>query len=236
MYHSIGTFISEDALGIYTIKTKQFLSQLHHLSDLGPGVVVPLQRAPSLDDSLHIAITFDDGYSDKLFTAAPLLAKSGFPFTVFICSGAVAERRNGFLRPEEVCELAELPGVQIGSHTVNHVRLTTCDDKELKYELKSSKSYLEDLIGRSVTCVSYPHGDVNHRVRNMASALGYTIGCTSRFDINLSGRDSLLLCRSEILASDELSTFQQKIRGDWDWRRWRQDDPAQSEKRKPPLT
>ena len=93
-------------------------------------------------------------------------------------------------------------------------------------ELVGSRSYLEDLIGAKVNLLSYPHGAVNGRVRNMAENAGYQIGATSRFDINEYNRDPLLLCRTDIWAQDNLSTFRQKLQGDWDWNRWRSSDPA----------
>jgi peptidoglycan/xylan/chitin deacetylase (PgdA/CDA1 family) len=133
----------------------------------------------------------------------------------------VSERKSGFLTPEDVCELASLPGATIGSHSVHHPHLSTCDDLKLKTELSESKAYLEDLLGNEITHLSYPHGSVNRRVRDMAENIGYRIGATSRFDINQSNRNPLLLCRSLIEADDTLAILEQKLQGDWDWNRWR---------------
>lgn len=41
----------------------------------------------------RFCVTFDDGYRDNLENAAPLLAASGTPATVFVVSGAVGSRR-----------------------------------------------------------------------------------------------------------------------------------------------
>ncbi len=226
MYHAIGTPIEGDTRGLYNMKVEQFERHMRHLARYWREAVVPLQPVTSIGGALHIAVTFDDGYRDNLTVAAPLLVDLGIPFTVFVCAGAVAQRKIGFLGPEEVRELASLPGVQIGSHSVSHARLTLCDDHQLREELAGSKSYLEDLIGREVVSLSYPHGDVDRRVRDVAGKVGYRIGGTSRFDVNPDGRDPLLLCRTDIWAGDDLSVFQQKLRGDWDWSRWRAADPA----------
>ncbi len=226
MYHAIGTPIEGDTRGLYNMKVEQFERHMRHLARYWREAVVPLQPVTSIGGALHIAVTFDDGYRDNLTVAAPLLVDLGIPFTVFVCAGAVAQRKIGFLDPEEVRELASLPGVQIGSHSVSHARLTLCDDHQLREELAGSKSYLEDLIGREVVSLSYPHGDVDRRVRDVAGKVGYRIGGTSRFDVNPDGRDPLLLCRTDIWAGDDLSVFQQKLRGDWDWSRWRAADPA----------
>ena len=123
-------------------------------------------------------------------------------------------------------EIAALPGVSIGSHGATHTPLTQLDARALENELLTSKRTLEDITGRAITSLSYPHGAVDRRVRDAAAAAGYAIGASSRFDINAAGRDPLLLCRTDIHGNDSLRVFNQKLNGDWDWYRWRNPDPA----------
>ena len=62
--------------------------------------------------------------------------------------------------------------MEIGSHGVTHTKLTELSDKELINELVSSKHFLEDIIGREVHTISYPHGAINSRVKKaVAKAL-----------------------------------------------------------------
>jgi len=227
MYHAIGTPLDGDAHCLYNMAFAVFRKQMQCLAAQYADSIVSLGIPPFRGDSMRIALTFDDGYRDNLTVAAPLLVELGIPFMVFVTTGAVAERKAGFLSPEEVRELAGLPGATIGSHTVSHPRLTDCDERGLKGELNSSKAFLEDLLGKEIDSISYPHGAVNRRVRDMAESAGYRIGATSRFDINKPLRDPLLLCRTDIWAGDDASIFEQKLRGDCDWYRWRHMDPAQ---------
>ena len=67
---------------------------------------------------------------------------------------------------------------------------------------------------------------MDRRVRDVAESTGYRIGVSTRFDINKKGRDPLLLCRTDMWADDDNSIFEQKLRGDWDWNRWRSADPT----------
>jgi peptidoglycan/xylan/chitin deacetylase (PgdA/CDA1 family) len=226
MYHAVGTAIDGDTRGLYNMGVVQFKRHVKYLASHYRQGLVPLSLEPVQDQALRIVLTFDDGYLDNLKVAAPLLVELGIPFTVFVCTDAVAQRKSGFLEPDDVRELASLPGVQIGSHSASHARLTRCDDLQLHQELAGSKSYLEDLIGGQVCTLSYPHGDVDRRVRDVAEKVGYVIGCTSRFDINAESRDPLLLCRTDIWAEDTVSVFEEKLQGDWDWNRWRMADPA----------
>jgi peptidoglycan/xylan/chitin deacetylase (PgdA/CDA1 family) len=226
MYHAVGASIEDPVGDRYNTTFPQFESQMRYLVEHYPSHLVPFDYRISNNDPLKIALTFDDGYRDNLTLAAPLLVELRIPFAVFVSTGAVAGRKAGFLGPEELRELASLPGAKIGAHSVSHALLTTCDAYKLHEELHGSKAYLEDLLGREVDSLAYPYGAVDRRVRDTAENLGYRSGVTTRFDINLPLRDPLLLCRTHIWSDDDTSVFEKKLRGDWDWLRWRHPDPA----------
>ena len=226
MYHSVGSTAIGDTRGIYGIAPERFAAQICTLAahrDLTP---VALDAAAD-GGTTRVAVTFDDGYRDNLYAAAPVLQQYHIPFTVFVCSAFLRDGPGNFLSPAELRELAALPGAAIGSHGATHTPLTQLDDAALHEELVASKAALEDLCGRGVTAISYPHGAVNRRVRDAAAAAGYTRGACSRFDINDGARDPLLLCRTDIHRDDDLRVFEQKLDGAWDWYRWRSKDPAQ---------
>lgn len=220
MYHAVGSAVEGDSNKLYNIAPELFKNHLLCLLQKHKNSMASLQDAVAQEASNKIALTFDDGYSDNLYIAAPLLVKYGIPFTVFACTGYISGGKAGFLSAQELRELDQLPGVSIGSHTINHLHLTQCRNDVLKNELAGSKAYLEDTLGHEVSMLSYPHGDVDQRVRDEAENVGYKIGATSNFDCNPSGRDLLLLSRTDIWANDDVLTFEQKLRGDWDWRRW----------------
>ncbi|NBQ40300.1 MAG: polysaccharide deacetylase family protein [Alphaproteobacteria bacterium] len=190
------------------------------------GRPASLADGTTADALPRVAVTFDDGYRDNLRIAAPVLNKHQIPFTVFVCTGFMRDGSGNFLAPAEVRELAAMPGVTIGSHGATHTPLTNLNDRTLHTELVASKSELENITGREVAAISYPHGAVDRRVRAAAAAAGYKYGACSRFDINAPNRDPLLLCRTDIHAGDSLRVFKQKLHGDWDWYKWRNRDPA----------
>jgi len=222
MYHSVGSFVYGDNLGLHTISEKRFRQHLDVLSDMRSAPLLPLLIS---ENELSVAITFDDGYADNLHIAAPLLAERGIPFTVFVTTDFIRNNEPGFLSPGELKQLAQIPGVHIGSHGRTHCHLTGCSDNQLAAELCESRHYLEDLIGRSVTSLAYPYGSSDRRVMEAALSAGYELGACSRFDINHSSRDPLMLNRCVILNSDKKKILKQKIMGDWDWYRWRSADP-----------
>jgi peptidoglycan/xylan/chitin deacetylase (PgdA/CDA1 family) len=228
MYHSVGSVAVGDALGIYGIAPELFGAHMAALSSHDDIAPVALARNATSEQRTRVAVTFDDGYRDNLYRAAPILQQHRIPFTIFVCTGFMRDASGNFLTAAELRELAALPGVTIGSHGATHAPLTGLDDHKLRNELVTSKAALEDATGRPVHSISYPHGAVDRRVRDAAAVAGYTIGACSRFDINDVPRDPLLLCRTDIHSNDSVRVFEQKLRGDWDWYKWRGADPAMS--------
>ena len=226
MYHAVGTRAYGDDLGVFSVSEKQFRRHMTLLSGWKRGQVVDFSEGSLKLPGTSIAITFDDGYQDNLEIAAPILVNLGIPFTVFVSSEFVKNAKQGFLTPSSLKTLAQLPGVKIGAHGASHVALTQCNDKVLNQELLSSRFYLEDLLGSSVDVMAYPYGMADRRVRDAAIAAGYRIGACSMAGINQSSRDPMLLSRTEIVAMDDDRVFIQKLHGDWDWYRWRTQDPA----------
>jgi len=226
MYHSIGGQVMRDNLNIYSIEQKLFQKHMDYLSKQSDLSIVDFS-----DDALRlsknsIAITFDDGYKDNLYVAAPIMEELKLPYTVFVSTGFIKSGNKNFLSAKELRTLSESPYVNIGSHGVSHDPLAECSDKQLKNELVSSKHYIEDIIGKPVLTIGYPHGSVDQRVKLAAKRAGYQLGGTSYMDINHSESDKLLLARTSILGIDTMRVFEQKINGRWDWYKFLQSNPS----------
>jgi peptidoglycan/xylan/chitin deacetylase (PgdA/CDA1 family) len=217
MYHAIGGTVAGDCCGLYSLAPGRFASHVRYLAatpdavDLAAGVVA----------GRGLAITFDDGYRDNLTVAAPLLIEAKLPFTVFVTPDFVMSGLPQYLSSTELQELARLPGVTIGAHGHSHRRLTECKDEELARELGESRDWLEDLLGRAVTAMSYPHGAVDTRVRAAAAKAGFTIAACSRFGSHRLGDDPLCVARTDIWTSDDSGRLMAKAAGHWDWMGWR---------------
>lgn len=225
LYHAVGSRLAADSYG-FSIHPDLFERHMRVLAESEGLSLVGFREGQAAPARLRVAVTFDDGYKDNLQTAAPVLLKYGIPFTVFVTSSFIRKQEPPYLTPTELRELAALPGVTIGSHGATHVPLAKCDDPTLWHELDDSRQYLEDVLGKAVTAIAYPYGSVDLRVAAAARRAGYEVGGCSRLDINDDDREPLLLCRSEVIATDSERVFLQKLYGAWDWCRWRARDPA----------
>jgi peptidoglycan/xylan/chitin deacetylase (PgdA/CDA1 family) len=217
LYHAIGSRPYDDNRGVFSLSPDQFSSQMEELAASNNFHARGLFDLLNPDVREGVVVTFDDGYRDNLTIAAPILEKYRIPFTVFVSTSFVKDRGHLYLSPEELRELSNSTLVTIGSHGVTHVPLTQCNDHDLHNELSSSKQYLEDLIGKKVIAISYPHGAVDKRVRDAAENIGYELGASSYFGFNDVSIDLFMLRRICILSTDSKRVFAQKINGDWDW-------------------
>ena len=215
-YHSIGDKIPEDYLGYFNISPELFKKHMEYISE--NCHLISLAEMNHKSDG--VAVTFDDGYANNLTVVAPILERLNIPFTVFATVDYIQNNNDLYLSTTELKELSALNCASIGSHCVNHSRLTQCDDQQLEYELTYSKSFLEDLIGENISSVAYPYGDTDKRVVQAAIKAGYSLGASVRFGINANDHNPLLLSRTDIWAHDDLKIFREKIKGCWDWVGW----------------
>jgi peptidoglycan/xylan/chitin deacetylase (PgdA/CDA1 family) len=141
-----------------------------------------------------VAITFDDAYRSVIELALPILARHGFPGTVFAASAFptregpmswpgieqwVGGPHESELVPTSWDELRRLAaaGWEIGSHTRTHARLTQLDDQSLAEELIDSRRDIEHRLETSCRSLAYPYGDHDDRVVAAAAQAGYIAAC-----------------------------------------------------------
>ena len=144
-----------------------------------------------------VAITFDDGYGDNFQAAFPVLREFGFAAAFFVTTEDVGKK--GFMTWDMLREMAAVPGIEIGSHTLEHKPLTDMPEKEAWNSLVASKKILEEKLGRKIKAVSYPCGSFNTKIVEMARGAGYAYGCAASHvhDRKLVG-DPYLLRRIKI--------------------------------------
>lgn len=172
------------ALGVQSVSQEQLA---RHLDGSGP----PLP--PRV-----INISFDDCYADLLDRALPLLEEFGFKASFFAVAGHLGRKSfwsQGAARELDLMSAGQLrqlaaQGHEIGSHGLNHRSLTWLPLDELWAELADSRQVLEQVLGRSVTTLAYPFGDVSPWVAQAAEAAGYRAARGLRRG-NLHSRQSL---------------------------------------------
>jgi len=104
----------------------------------------------------------------------------------------------------------------VESHTVSHPILTNVTDERLKYELKESRDYLSDKLGREVKIFCYPNGNFNERVLQTVERTGYESAVTTVQGFNENGVNRFALKRLD--AEFDMIHFAQSTSGFELWR------------------
>lgn len=182
LYHRVGE-PAVDPFG-QAVSPATFASHLEMLRNR--YTVLPLPDLLARFPDGAVAVTFDDGYADNLTAAWPVAARLGVPLTVFVTVQPVLDEkpfdwdeREDQGRPltvAELRELAALPGVGIGAHTMTHPRLATLSAGEQRRELAEGRARLAELIGRRVDLLAYPFGkpgDLAPETPHLAAEAGY---------------------------------------------------------------
>ncbi len=196
--------------------------------------------AQTINTSSHqrlIGLTFDDGYSDNLRWAAPLLLEFDCNATFYVVAGMISTNRrllssSGYrlyserpmLSASDVRELDSL-GFEIGSHTLSHNSVSTLfksDPRKAFADLCDSKKFLEDLIGKEVVSFAYPYGQqgaFSDKTHALGFAAGYKSLATTMWG-RLDQSRGRILHRCEVSCNDSTSVFARKLAGGEDYRRW----------------
>lgn len=118
-------------------------------------------------NTLIVTSSWDDGVATDLKLGL-LLQKYKVKGTFYVSRLAT----DDLLKPEDIVSLGK--DFEIGSHTMNHPVLTGIPLYEAKTEIKSSKEYLQQLLGHPVDMFCYPDGRYNLAVKQIVKESGFT--------------------------------------------------------------
>jgi len=163
-----------------------------------------------------VVLTFDDGFEDFYWVAAPQLAQRGLPATIFVitdrASNLLPPNGESFLSWDEIKELASA-GVIIGSHTCSHPNLRDLTVDEVARELSESRAAILKNVSQSEVPLSYPFGQTSKAISEVAEASGYCCAIDGDQGLNSSDRATFDLSRTVIASDDDLASFAARVSG-----------------------
>ena len=149
----------------------------------------------SLAEPIKAAIiTFDDGMLSQYTYAKPILDKYNFKATFYIiCNKVDKENRMNW----NDIHILEEEGHEIGSHSMNHKKVSKLSEEEIEYEIIEFKKCLQE-NGFDVTSFSFPYNDGDNN-KNILKII------TENYYIAWTASEPLMLfqCRSENVEDDD---------------------------------
>lgn len=111
---------------------------------------------------------------------------------------------------QEALELSLDESITIGSHSLSHYNLTVLNQETLRYELRRSRSLLEEKLGTPVKSLCYPFGLCNEAVKRCAAEEGYAyaVACGDRYN---TGKDDVYEMQRLVVVNSPLAAFRRRM-------------------------
>ena len=185
---------------VCAVTTADFKQQLDYLAEQGyqPISLLDFMKAKKGKFTLPekpVVLTFDDGYIDNYTVLLPILEERQLKGTVFMVTNAIGQ--DGYLSWGQLREM-QARGMEIGSHTANHLPLDGMNQAQIEDEIKLSKLILEWNGIHTVYFLSYPNGIYNDIAVKTLADSEYLGAVTGHAGYNTFATDPYLLQRVNI--------------------------------------
>jgi peptidoglycan/xylan/chitin deacetylase (PgdA/CDA1 family) len=187
MYHSISPSAEPDPhrLRVHPARLDRHLRLLRRLGRRGVSLTELVRAVDRGEADGLVGLTFDDGYTDFLDHAVPVLERYGMTGTVYVVAGRMGGQNEWDTGPRfDIMDAARVrdvaaAGQEVGSHTVTHARLAGIDAATLAAEVGDSKRVLEDVLQAEVPSFCYPYGSYDEAAADAVRAAGYDNACVT---------------------------------------------------------
>lgn len=184
----------------YNISPEVFIEQLEYLKAEGYTTISirdflrakkGLQELPAKP----IILTFDDGYESNYTELLPILEKYNVKATIFMVTNEIGNK--GFMNWSQLKDI-QRRGVEIGSHTANHLPITGMNIDKARDEVLLSKLIMEWNGMDTIYTFSYPNGKYNDEILNVLKEEEYLAAVTGDAGLNTVDTNPYLLQRINI--------------------------------------
>jgi peptidoglycan/xylan/chitin deacetylase (PgdA/CDA1 family) len=207
-----------------------FAWQMQMLRLLGYQGLSMRDLEPYLKGEKHgkvVGLTFDDGYQNNVRHALPLLKKHGFTATCYGVSGLIGGANSWDhgkvaekpLMTQKDWQIWRDAGMDVGSHTRTHAKLTELPAAEAREQIVQSKQELEQAVGCEVRHFCYPYGWYGAEHAQMVREAGYASATTTHRGRVSPGSDPYTLQRIMVARATNPLQFFMKIATSYEDRR-----------------
>ncbi|WP_294351480.1 polysaccharide deacetylase family protein [uncultured Clostridium sp.] len=212
-YHSVLPDSEVTTRNEVTISPENLKTQLQLVKDLGYTTLTMSELNDYIINNKEIPkksilITFDDGYADNYVHAFPILKELDMKATIFVISSGID---GGYYMSSDQLKDMVNYGIDIESHTVNHVHLDTLSYEEQLKELKDSKATIEKITNKEVLSIAFPFGDYNENTLKAVTDAGYSIAFTTNRGLANRTDNKIALDRIYVSSEYSIDTFKDRL-------------------------
>jgi peptidoglycan/xylan/chitin deacetylase (PgdA/CDA1 family) len=213
MYHYVSWLPAMDAnmdlRKDLTVSPTDFEAMLKYLRDNGYHSITAKDLWWSLDQTAPlpakpVMLTFDDGYADAYGVVLPLLKAYGMTGVFFVTVNLVD--KPGYISRAELKALAD-EGMDIESHAMDHVPMSTKSLAEQSYQMCRSRDFLNLWTGTDVRHFAYPSGDYNDQSGVALQKCGYLSAYKKAGGATQSSNGMYILQRSRVRGQQGLGAL-----------------------------
>ena len=171
MYHQVDDMPPSGApLRGMTVSPQRFAQHMRFLKNWGFQGLSMRDLEAYLNGSLSgrvVGITFDDGYANTHTNAMPILRQFGYTATCYAVSHHIGGHNQwdaaSGMATKALMDISAwrewvAAGMDVGSHTCDHIDLSQSDEAAVRHQIQHSKSALEHMLGTEVRHFCYPYG------------------------------------------------------------------------------
>ena len=185
-YHQVTNEPLDPVFEIYNVKPADFAAQLDFLQAEGYTTITlqDFMRVVHGKGSLPakpIILTFDDGYADNFSEMFPILKAHDMKAVVYVITNQIGQKN--YLKFNQL-KVMQQYGIEIGSHTADHLDLTALDKNTQRRQIKESKIFLEWSGLDTIYSFSYPNGAFNSDLVEILKEENYLTAVTGEAGLN----------------------------------------------------
>ena len=229
MYHMVQEPRAGAKFNKLRVSPTAFDAQLRWLSERGWhfAKMSDLRNPKALPDKT-VVLTFDDGYSDNLENADPIMARYGACATLYLVedrfdrdwstskkahhdSGELM--RESKLSDDQIRQMLQSGRWELGGHTRTHANLSVLDDAARRTEIAEALQSLGDNFGVELDSFAYPFGIYSALDVAMAGEAGFDTAVTTEEGIATDlNAQALELPRVKVSGKDNMFAFGLRMR------------------------
>jgi peptidoglycan/xylan/chitin deacetylase (PgdA/CDA1 family) len=132
-----------------------------------------------------VVLTFDDGYRSVLQNVVPVLKRMRWPGVLYLALGNT-RNPDGVTRPQ--VEQFVRDGWELGSHTINHLDLTTLGPAQLREETAGARDLIRRWFHQTPKDFCYPAGRFDAKAIAAVRRAGYLSATTTTPGLAVPGQ------------------------------------------------